>query len=325
MRIFANANFAFLQWRRKAYLISGLLLLLGVAAMVFNVVRTGSWLNYGIDFTGGTLVQVDFRQPTRVEQIRAAVNEAGVPGWEITRFGGENEFIVRMPSFDDDVAETPAERVEQILATGFSPETFDVVRAEAVGPKIGSELQERALIAILISFVATLIYIAFRFEWRFGVASVIATAHDILITLGFLALLRTEISVGTIAAFLTIVGYSLNDTIVVFDRVRENLHKPHRGMSFADILNRSLNETLPRTVLTSGTTLATLLALYLFGGAVIRDFALVLILGIAIGTFSSIFVAAPALNAIQARWPRQDKKDIRRGTIAARERVKSPA
>ncbi len=324
MRFFANADFPFLQWRRYAYIASAVLLLLGVAAMAFNAVRGAGWLNYGIDFTGGTIVQIDFRQPTTVEEIRRAVAEAGPAGWEITRFGAEDEFIVRMPTFDEEVVTDPAQAVQEILVAHYGPETFDVVRTEAVGPKVGGELQERALLAILISFIATLIYVAFRFQWRFGVAAIIATAHDILVTLGFLAILRTEISVGTVAAFLTIVGYSLNDTIVVFDRVRENVKKLFRGSTFRDILNRSINETLPRTVLTSGTTLVTLFSLYLFGGAVIRDFALVLILGIAIGTYSSIFVASPALLAIERRWPTKDKKGRVRSSVAVgRERVKT--
>jgi preprotein translocase subunit SecF len=325
MRIFANADFPFLDWRRRAYIVSAALLILGIGAMVTNhfTTRSGAWLNYGIDFTGGTIVQVDFNQPTTVDEIRSAAGAAGAGSWEITRFGAEDEFIVRMPSFEGDVGWDPAQRVEEVLATRYDEGAFNLVRTEAVGPKIGGELQQRALIAILVSFLATLIYIAFRFEWRFGVAAIIATAHDILVTLGFLALFRTEISVGTIAAFLTIVGYSLNDTIVVFDRIRENLNKPRRGISLKETLTRSVNETLPRTVLTSGTTLVTLFALYLFGGAVIRDFALVLILGIAIGTFSSIFVATPALYAIQQRWPREEKKGAARGTAATRDRVRT--
>ena len=172
-----------------------------------------------------------------------------------------------------------------------------------MGPKIGAELQRNAALAILGSFVLTLLYIAMRFELRFGLAAVVATAHDILITLGFLALFQVEIALPTVAAILTIVGYSLNDTIVVFDRVRENLNaKGGRRQDPVELLNRSINETLPRTVLTSGTTLAVLGALLAVGGAVIRDFTVVLMLGVAIGTYSSIFVASPALLEIQKRF-----------------------
>jgi preprotein translocase subunit SecF len=319
MRIFANADFPFLEWRRRAYVVSAALLLLGIGSMVYNWASTGSWLNYGVDFTGGTMVHVDFRQAVQIEQIRQLA-----PGWQITRFGepGDYEFVIRTATFADQLGEDTAVEVSNLLAAEFGEGSFEVVRTEAVGPTIGAELQQRALIAILISFVLTLIYLAFRFQWRFGVAAVIATAHDILVTLGFLAVLRSEISVGTVAAFLTIVGYSLNDTIVVFDRIRENVAKGLRRVSLSEVINRSINETLPRTVLTSGTTLATLLSLYLFGGAVIRDFALVLILGIMIGTFSSIFVASPALRAIEAKWPRREKKSTAGGgTVRKRERT----
>ncbi|MEX2583043.1 MAG: protein translocase subunit SecF [Gemmatimonadota bacterium] len=317
MRIFADADYPFLEWRRRAYVVSALLLLAGIGGMIFNVASLGAWLNYGVDFSGGTMVQVRFEEQVTIDQVRAV--DPG--GWQITRFGEpeESEFIIRMQTFEESLGADPAEQVISSLSEQFGPETFQVVRTEAVGPTVGNELQTRALYAILISFVLTLIYLAFRFEWRFGVAAVIATAHDILITLGFIALLRMEISVATVAAFLTIVGYSLNDTIVVFDRVRENLANRKRGVEYADIIDRSINETLPRTVLTSGTTLATLGSLYLFGGAVIRDFALVLIMGIAIGTFSSIFVASPALAAIERKWPRAATRP-RAGSGAKRKR-----
>jgi preprotein translocase SecF subunit len=177
------------------------------------------------------------------------------------------------------------------------------VRTELVGAKVGAELQQKAVLAVLFSFVLTLTYLAMRFELRFGVAAVIATAHDILVTLGFLALFRVEFALATVAAILTILGYSLNDTIVVFDRIRENLQmKGARKRDPVDLVNQSINETLPRTIMTSATTLSVLVALLLLGGAVIRDFAIVLILGVVIGTYSSIFVAAPALIEIQKRW-----------------------
>jgi preprotein translocase subunit SecF len=192
--------------------------------------------------------------------------------------------------------------VVQALRGRFGNDGVEVGRIEAVGAKVGDELQGRALLAIVISFAATLIYLAFRFEWRFGTAAVIATLHDILLTLGIVTLFRLEMSLTMVAAILTIVGYSLNDTIVIFDRVRENLHTGKR-VDFAQTLNRSINETLPRTLLTAGGTLATLLSLFIFGGAIIREFALVLIVGIVLGTYSSIFVASPVLLEIEKRWP----------------------
>jgi preprotein translocase subunit SecF len=325
MKIFANAAYPFLEWRRKAYIVSAVLIVAGLIAMGANYARTGSWLNYGVDFTGGTLVQVDFSQPTSVEQIRATAAGAGFPQWEITRFGAADEFVIRMPTFEQTVGMDARQRVTQALSRGYQANQFRIVRTEAVGPKVGRELQQRALLAILASFAATLLYLAFRFEWRFGLAAIIATAHDILITLGVLAASQSVISLGTVAAFLTIVGYSLNDTIVVFDRIRENLAKPRTGRSYMEVLNAAINETLSRTVLTGGSSLATLTALFIFGGPVIRNFAWVLILGIVVGTFSSIFVAAPALYEIERRWPRQPKRVRGRMAPSSASRVRSPA
>ncbi|HEX8361476.1 MAG TPA: protein translocase subunit SecF [Longimicrobium sp.] len=326
MRVFQNANYPFMQWRRRAYIITALLFLVGFGAMAANVARFGSWMNYGVDFTGGTLVQLRFQQPVQVDQIRGAARAAGHNEWEITQFGAANEYVVRMPTFRETATTTSQGIVTQALTPAFGNQVR-VVRTEAVGPKVGSELQRNALIAIILSLVATMAYLAVRFEWRFGLAAIGATAHDILITLGIIALFRIEVDLGIVAALLTIVGYSLNDTIVVFDRIRENLSKPRHGASFTEVLNRSINETLPRTVLTGGSTMGTLLALLIFGGPVIRGFALVLILGIFIGTFSSIFVASPLLNAIQARWPHraptreQAARSSSRGREAARIRV----
>ncbi|HYJ78570.1 MAG TPA: protein translocase subunit SecF [Longimicrobiaceae bacterium] len=308
MRLFEHANFPFIQWRFRAYVVTAIALAIGFGAMALNYAQTGSWLNYGVDFKGGTLVQVDFKRAVAVEDIRAAASQAG-HDWQITAFGGDDNYLIRMEDFEERPGETVQTQVAQALSTRFQLTTdYSIERTESVGPKVGSELQLRALIAILFSFAATLIYLWFRFEWRFGVAAIAATAHDILITLGLLAVLRSEISLATVAAFLTIVGYSLNDTIVVFDRIRENLRKPRHGSSYADVLNRSINETLPRTVLTGSTSLLTLMSLFIFGGAVIRDFALVLMLGILIGTFSSIFVASPVLYFIERKWPHQEKK-----------------
>ena len=300
MRLFDQAKYRFIESRRRAYLISGTLMLVGIAGMIFNVISIGSWQNYGVDFTGGSLIQVQFHQPATAGQLRAALGGSQAP--PITRFGEENEFTMRAP-LGNSTVETIRASFEGDLATAFGIDAFTIVRTETVGPKIGEELQRNAFLAILFSFVLTLLYIATRFELRFGLAAVIATAHDILITLGFLALFRVEIALPTVAAILTIVGYSLNDTIVVFDRVRENLNaKGGRRQDPVDLLNRSINETLPRTVLTSGTTLAVLGALLAVGGAVIRDFTVVLMLGVAIGTYSSIFVASPALLEIQKRF-----------------------
>ncbi|MEZ4414380.1 MAG: protein translocase subunit SecF [Gemmatimonadota bacterium] len=300
MRLFRNADYKFIEQRRKAYVISAVAILIGVVGMGINLASLGSWLNYGVDFTGGTLVEVRFQQPTDVAAVRSAL---GTMNPSITRFGSDNDFTVRVPLPEDGDIQDVEASIRAGLDPAFGAGTYEVLRTEGVGPKIGGELQRKAAGAILFSFLLTLIYLAFRFEWRFGVAAVIATAHDILITLGALALFRVEIALATVAAILTIVGYSLNDTIIVFDRIRENQNK--RGAKKQDqieLVNRSINETLPRTVMTSMTTLIVLFALLLLGGPVIRDFTLVLILGIVVGTYSSIFVASPALIEIRQRY-----------------------
>jgi preprotein translocase subunit SecF len=261
----------------------------------------GAWQNYGVDFTGGSLVQLRFDGEVTAGDVRSALGGAQAP--PITRFGEENEFVIRAPIAEDASIEQVATGIESQVRAAMPNQALEVVRTELVGAKVGNELQQKAALAILFSFVTTLVYLAFRFELRFGAAAVIATMHDILVTLGFLALFRVEISLTTVAALLTIVGYSLNDTIVVFDRIRENMGKKGaRKRDPVDVVNQSINETLPRTILTSGTTLAVLFCLLVLGGAVIRDFTLVLILGVIVGTYSSVFVASPALIEIQKRW-----------------------
>jgi preprotein translocase subunit SecF len=282
---------------------SAALILAGVVGMGINVAAIGSWVNYGIDFTGGSLVQVQFQEPTTESEVRQALG--GSATMEISRFGEEalNEFVVRAPLEEGMSISEVADDIEAQISTNMPGRSFEVVRTELVGAKVGGELQQRAASAVLLSLVLTLIYLAFRFEFRFGLAAVIATAHDILITLGFLAVFRVEIALPTIAAILTILGYSLNDTIVVFDRIRENMHKKGaRKRDQLELVHPSITETRPRTIPTSGTTLAVLAALLLLGGAVIRDFTIVLILGVVVGTYSSLFVASPALIEIQKRW-----------------------
>ncbi len=311
MRLFNNAQYRFIEARKKAYVVSGIVLAIGIGAMATNIASLGSWQNYGVDFVGGSLVQVRFEQPVTAGELRDALGGAQAP--PITQFGSDNEFVIRAPLNEDASITEVAEDLEASVSANLPNSGVEVVRTELVGAKVGAELQTKALQAVLFSFILTLLYLAFRFELRFGLAAVIATAHDILITLGFLALFRVEIALPTVAAILTILGYSLNDTIVVFDRVRENMRaKGARKRDPVDLVNESINETLPRTVLTSGTTLAVLTALLVLGGAVIRDFTIVLILGVVIGTYSSIFVASPALIEIQKRWGIADperKKD----------------
>ncbi|MEJ2337112.1 MAG: protein translocase subunit SecF [Gemmatimonadales bacterium] len=301
MRLFKDAHYPFMAGRRRAFLASGVLIAIGIISIVLH-----GGLDYGVDFTGGTLVQLEFNEQVDAADLRSVVEEAGFAGAAIQGFGGDREYLVRLQTFEEVSGEGEVDRMLDALSTTYGEDGYTVLRVAAVGPKVGSELQRKAALAILMSFALTLIYLAFRFEWRFGVAAVIATIHDIVITFGFISLMGIEITLGTVAAILTIVGYSLNDTIVVFDRIRENLRKK-RKEPYETTLNRSINETLPRTVLTSGTTLVTLFALFLFGGLVIRPFAMVLILGVLIGTYSSIFVASPALLEIEAAGRRRAK------------------
>jgi preprotein translocase subunit SecF len=294
LRFFQGAAWDFLAWRRRAYLVTGALLLAGFG---FIAVRG---IGYGVDFAGGTLTQVTTTRPIDLGQLRGALADRGLGTAEVQRFGGPNGFVVRAAVTED----LPAQKatVAAAVETVAGPGQFTVARTEGVGPKVGSELRSKALIAILLSFGAVLGYLAFRFEWRFGLAAVVATAHDIVATIAFIAALNLDITLVVVAALLTVVGYSLNDTIVIFDRVRENLRSRHRD-PLEQVLNRAVNETLPRTVMTGGTALATLAALAVFGGEVIRPFALVMFFGIFTGTFSSIFIASPVLAYIHRRWP----------------------
>lgn len=314
MRLFANANYDFIRRGRAAFTLSGAILGLLLVTGLFWQFSGGSWLNYGVDFTGGTLVQVQFTEQVSVADLREIV-EPVMPGAEITRFGGETEFLIRAPQFSEDGANV-AEAVVQTLETKYADGAFEVIRTEAVGPKVGGELQQKAVIAILLSFAMILVYLAFRFEWRYGVAAVIATGHDILATIGIISALQLEVSLPTVAAVLTVLGYSLNDKIIVFDRARENVKEMGRRVGLPEILNRSINETLPRTVLTSGTTLTTLLALFVIGGSTLRDFAFILALGVVIGTYSSICIASPTLLKIEERWKRQDSGAGKKGRPA---------
>lgn len=296
MRLFANANYGFMERRKWAYVFSAGVILVGAASIV-----TKGGIEYGVEFTGGTLMQIEFREPVGAAAVRSAFAAAGFREAQVQNFGSEREFLVRLSEFVEGGDRTLAEGVRGALAERFGAEAYEVRRTEAIGPKVGGELRRKAVGAVAVAFLLTLVYLAFRFEWRFGLAAIVATLHDTVITFGFISLLGVEISLSTVAAILTIIGYSLNDTIVIFDRIRENLRKRRRD-PYIETLNRSINETLPRTTLTGGTTLVTLSALLLLGGAVVREFATVLALGIAIGTFSSIFVASPVLLEIQLRW-----------------------
>jgi preprotein translocase subunit SecF len=304
-RLFDHADYEILKYRKNAFVLAAVftipgLILLGIRG-----------LNSSIEFTGGTLIQLEVNDPNvRTENLRAALENAGLTGAEIQTFGSESEFVIRArldprEEVTEESTQQTVRAVEAALESSLGADSYEVVRTEAVGPKVGGELRSRAQMALLLAFGAIFLYIWFRYEWRFGLAAVSATVHDVFTTIAFISYLNLEVSLTVVAGLLTIIGYSLNDTIVTFDRVRENLHKFKRK-NFYDILNRSINETLPRTVLTSGTTLAATLALLVLAGETIRGFAWVMTFGVITGTFSSIFIASPLLLAIERRWPGED-------------------
>ena len=298
-RLFKNAKYDFIRVRRWAYGVTAALIVPGV------IMLATMGITYSIEFTGGAMIHVRTAEPVETTRLRAALERGGIHNPEIQSFGSAKEYVIRARVDATTPSEAQASlikaEVSKALAAELGAGKYEIARGEGVSPKVGSELQEKALIAILFSFVATLIYLAFRFEWRFGLAAVIATAHDVLATIAFIRYLDLEVSLVVVAAVLTVLGYSLNDTIVIFDRVRENL-RLHGRKKLADVLNLSINETLPRTILTGGTTLATALVLSFFAGEVIKPFALVMTFGIIVGTFSSIFVASPVLLWVTQRW-----------------------
>jgi preprotein translocase subunit SecF len=307
-RIFAHADYDFIGFRNKAIMATIAIFLVGVVALFIR------GIDYSIEFNGGTLILVKTEAPIDVVALRAGLETAGVKNPEITPFGGENEFNVRArtavqgASEDNTSATTKAvaQGLDQVIGAG----KYTIMQTGSVGPKVASDLKRQAFLAIFLSFFAVLAYLAWRFEWRFGLAAVLATVHDIVLTICFIAALRIEVSLVVVAAVLSMVGYSLNDTIIIFDRVRENLRKSRRDQ-LVPVLNRSINETLPRSVLTHFTTLCTLAALAVFGGAIIRPFALVMFFGVFTGTFSSIFIAAPALLIIEHKWPGMEGRGVK--------------
>jgi preprotein translocase subunit SecF len=273
--------------------------------------------NLSIEFTGGTLMQLKFVQPPDIADLRATIEAAGVGNPEIQQFGNNLEYTVRARDARDVEAQAAgaegvARTIENALDKKYGAANFTVGGREAVGPKVGAELSSGAFKAMLIASIITLIYLAIRFDWRFGSAAVLSTFHDILVTMTFIKITHLEVSLTVVAAILTLLGYSSNDTIIIFDRVRENLRKQRKGESFRAILNRSINETLPRSVLTHATVLASTLALLLVAGEVIRPFAIVMTFGIFVATFSSIYVAGPILLWIEGRFPREGSGAVER-------------
>jgi len=305
LRILHNTSWDFLkQWKLSVITVAVFV----IPAVILVPVRG---FNYSIEFTGGTQMELTFREAPSIADVRAAISGAGLGDAEIFTYGAPTEIVIRAQEAAQVAqleagAETVSAQIERTLRARFGDDAFVVGRTAAVSPRVGGELRSQAVIATLIAFALTLVYLAWRFEWRFGVAAIIATLHDLAASLAFMMYMDLEISIFVVGAVLTVIGYSMNDTVVVFDRVRENL-KAHRKMPLYELLNRSVNETLPRTVMTGTTTLATLLALLIFGGSVIRPFAWVLLFGILVGTFSSVYIASPLLLWIESKWPHRNE------------------
>ena len=283
-----DINIDFTSKRKLALILSAVIILVGLVSLV---VKGGP--NYGIDFVGGTLVQVKFVNDTDAAKIKDSLASMDLGTVVVQRFGDEaNEFLIR-------VQETGKGKELSGMISGSLNEVYgkgmvDIRRVEMVGPQVGKDLRQKGILSIVYAMIGILIYISWRFELRFAIGAIVALLHDVLITLGAFSLTGREIDLPIIAAFLAIIGYSLNDTIIVYDRIRENYGK-HQKKGFNAVVNLSINETLSRTILTSGTTLLVVLALFIFGGGVIHNFAFAMLVGILVGTYSSIFVASPIL------------------------------
>ncbi len=310
MRFFRNPNYKFMEVRKPAFLLSGVLILVSIISLVLH-----GGPKYSVDFRGGTFMEIRFEDKTDPEKplnieigkIRAVFDKFGMGSAEIKHYGSLQEISVRA-----DITENTDVIFHDVIAqlSQHYPD-YNVIemRKETVGPKVGKELVGAAVLAILWATVFILIYIMWRFELRFGIGAVVATIHDVVVTIGIFSVLNIELSIAIVAALLTIVGYSLNDTIVVFDRIRENLKSLKRqAFDYPGMINRSINETLSRTIITSGTTLLVVIVLYFFGGEVLKDFSFALICGIGVGTYSSIFVASPILIEFEYRKKRSDIK-----------------
>ncbi|MCK4893998.1 MAG: protein translocase subunit SecF [Calditrichia bacterium] len=303
MRFLRNPSYKFMEARKVAFLISGALILVSIISLIMH-----GGPRYSVDFRGGTFMEIRFEdkadpeKPLNIEigPVRKVFEEFGLGSAEIKHYGSLQEISIRA-----DITENTDEIFHSLvgqLSKIFPDYNVIEMRKDTVGPKVGKELVVAAMLAILWATVFILLYIMWRFELRFGIGAVAATIHDVVVTIGIFSILDIEISIAIVAALLTIVGYSLNDTIVVFDRIRENLKTMKRQtFDYTNMINRSINETLSRTIITSGTTLLVVLVLYFFGGEVLKDFAFALICGVLIGTYSSIFVASPILVEFEFR------------------------
>ena len=287
-----NTKIDFIGRRKIAFVLSGLLI---IASMGFFAIKG---LNYGIDFKGGILMEVRTPGPANIDALRSKLSGLGLGEVAIQEFGQPTDVLIRVER------QPGGEKAQQVavdkVQTALGTTVASYRRTEFVGPKVGGELIQAGVLAVVLSLFAIMVYVWFRFEWQFSVGAVVALIHDVIVTIGIFSVLGLEFNLATVAAILTIAGYSINDTVVVFDRIRENLRK-FKTMGIEDLLNLSLNQTLSRTLLTSVTTLLALFAIFFFGGAVIRDFAFALIWGVFVGTYSSVYVASPVVMKLNIR------------------------
>jgi preprotein translocase subunit SecF len=279
---------------KTALMVSGVLILAGFVSIAMH-----GGLKFGIDFEGGTLVQLKFPEAPAIDSIRSGLKEIGLADSTIQEFGSPDTILIRVEMADGELKEMGT-RIKKALeeTKGFTGIVID--RVEMVGPKVGKDLRIKALLSILYAIIGIVIYISWRFEFQYAIAAIIALIHDVLITMGAFSVLDKEFTLVIVAAFLTIIGYSLNDTIVVFDRIRENTRRRSKE-SLSDVINTSINQTLSRTLLTSGTTLLVVVALFVLGGEIIHDFSFALLIGVVVGTYSSIFIASVFLLYWESR------------------------
>ena len=286
MEIFKRVTeYNFMAKKTMAIILSSAVILVGIISMI-----THGGLKYGIDFDGGTLVQLKFKTPPAIEDLRDGLKTIGLGDSTIQEFGSKNHILIRVEKSEEKLEEIGT-KVKNSLIGKFQADDILVERVEMVGPKVGKDLREKAILSIIYAIIGIVIYISWRFELQYAIAAIIALVHDVLVTVGAFSLADKEFTLVIVAAFLTIIGYSLNDTIVVFDRIRENMRRKGKA-SLSDVINMSINQTLSRTILTSGTTLLVVVALFFRGGEIIHDFSFALIVGVAVGTYSSIFIAS---------------------------------
>jgi len=302
-----DINIDFIGKRKIALMISALMIVVSLGTLAVK------GLNFGIDFTGGTLVEVKFDKAPGIADVRSAISPRGFGNAVIQEFGSPEEILIRVQNKEGEKSSTISTAILDGLAEKFTADAIEMRRVEFVGPQVGEELTQAGIMAVLIAMLAILVYVTFRFEFRFALGADAALLHDITIVLGLFAITGKEFNLPVIAALLTVIGYSLNDTIVVFDRIRENFaankKRKHPGNEI-DIVNGSINQTLARTLMTSFTTLLVVFALFVLGGEVIHDFAFALISGILVGTYSSIYIASPVMLSLAGRF-KADEDEIK--------------